>query len=275
MGILKNARKIFNRYQNRFLSLKYRFVDSNTEAEEFLNMVNRQDERNFIQSLMHPIEALKVGCSKRDMISNYIFCFIKDFTNHAEIDDFYVEKFKNYIVERFDKIESIVYEDRDYCIINFIDGENFSFQTFTSVFDDAIEMWPDLLSSERNGRCHNRSLCIAVRINAAKVECVTGVVYPFISGAKYLHSWVEILDDDGNVYCIDNNLNAVMSKDDYYKLMHARPFERIDKNEIFQDRDAVNYFIENSCVETPYIKLYCASRDEGLEKYNEILNEGK
>lgn len=271
MGLLKNSKKIFNRYQNKHLSLKYRFVDSNTKAEKFVEMVDRAKGRNYFQSLIHPVELMRVATTKFDLFSNYIYSFIDDFTNHTEKDNEYIDAFKRYLIERFNEIDNIEYENRDFCTIKLKNGKEICFQTFTSSFDGVLDIWKDLLSSKRKGKCHVRSLSIASHIKAKSVDCVTGTVYPYVSGSKYLHTWVEFQDEKDNVWCIDNNLNVVMLKDNYYKLMHAKPFERISQSQIIEDIDAIYYFNDNNCDKTPYLKLYCSSREEGLERYKEIM----
>lgn len=272
MGILKNTKKIFNRYQNKNLTLEKRFYTPEVKNKKFLEKVKKNFDRSFFEALLHPFETIEVGLAHYDQLTNYIYSFINQFTNHSEYTDEDMSNFKDYLIKRFKEIESIEYKGRDSCTINLKNGKDFYFQTLTSSFDGILDVCPDLLTSKREGKCHKRSIVLTHVINN-DCECVTGTVYPFTTGAKYLHSWVELKDGNGAIYCLDNNLNAVMLKDDYYKLMHAKPFERISQENIVQDANIINYFNEKTCSETPYLKLYCSSREEALEKYRELMDK--
>lgn len=61
-----------------------------------------------------------------------------------------------------------------------------------------------------------------------------------------------------------------MEKSDYYYLMHPRILESISNKTIKEDCDIIDYLSARLTEETPYIKLYCASRDEAIEKYKEL-----
>ena len=79
MGVLKNIKKICNKYQNKHLSLHYRYTVSNDKSNKFVKMVDRAFDRNYFQSLLHPIETVRVATTKFDDFSNYIYCFICEF----------------------------------------------------------------------------------------------------------------------------------------------------------------------------------------------------
>lgn len=274
MGKIKNITKAFNRYQNKFLSLEHRFYTPEVKNKKFLEKVKKNFDRNFFEALLHPLETIEVGLAHYDQLTNYIYSFINQFTNHSEYTDEDISNFKDYLIKRFKEIESIEYKDRDSCTINLKNGKDFYFQTLTSSFDGILDVCPDLLTSKRDGKCHGRSIVLTHVINN-DCECVTGTVYPFTTGARYLHSWVEMKDGKGAIYCLDNNLNAVIGKDDFYFLMHPRVFERISKEQVINDFDMIMYFNQKTCPETPYVKLYCACHDEAVERYGEMVERSK
>lgn len=276
---LKNIQKICKPYTNKKKSLKSRFFTSDLRSGKFIDKFNRVRNRNIVQDLMHPIEFLQCNSAVKN-ISNFtheIVNFIGVFTNHAEYKDEDVEKYKKYLIGKFSKIIDIEYTSRDVCDIILKDEDKITFNTITSTIDGSESSFPDLLTGERQGKCHGRSLLLTRMIDVSKhknvqVSCVTGVVWDLIPETHYMHSWVEMGDDD-NIYCLDNNLNVLIKKTDYYRLQHPQVLQRIDAETIVNDWDKIKILNARSSDETPYLKLYCASRDEALEKYKELKRE--
>jgi len=66
-----------------------------------------------------------------------------------------------------------------------------------------------------------------------------------------------------------------MKKGDYYKIMHPRVIERISDKTLVEDMEIVKYLNDNSSPGNSYLKLYCASRDDGVEMYHKLLKEEK
>lgn len=265
--IIKNRSRIFNKYQNKSLTLRDRFITQDKKSTDFLNEFIEYIERPKYEDLLHPIQTLRCRMTKVDSFSNYITMFINYFTAQNSCNNDKLKNFEKKLLKSHDEIESIEYTDRDKCIIHLKNGSDIKFRTISSAFDFDEEI-PDLLTLDRRGKCHMRSLALA-NIISNECKCVTGTIWTFISRAKWLHSWLE-MDENGKTFCIDNNLNAILSKEDYYKLHHPHVLEIIDQATIDQDIEIINYFNKHTNTETPYIKLYCTSHDEAIEKYIEL-----
>lgn len=271
-GKIKNLTGIFRRYENRYLSLNRRFVLPDDRSDRFIELYKRVCDRSYLDNLLHPIDTFKVGMSKFDFEYGALLSFINFFTCHEEIsDEDVVNKKKLFEAEKY--VDSINYTNRDKCLIKMANGDEIKFKTITSSFNNVLKEFPDLLNFERCGQCHHRSISFTTYISDP-CECVTGVCWSLMAGAKFLHSWVEI-NVDGDIYCLDNNYNLLMKKEDYYKIMHPRVIERISDKDIRKDEKVVKYLCKKSTSKNPYIKLYCASRDEGLEMYNKLLSKEK
>ena len=273
MGKIKNLTKIFNKYQNPLRSLNHRFIYHDLKSNAFLNKYSVYCDRSLEQDYLHPIDTFRVLTTTYDTTTDYINTFINYFTCHNDCNDNALQHIEETILKRSNKIESFDYEDRDHCTIRLKNGRKIYFQTITSSFDNILEDIPDLLSHDRDHKCHTRSLAL-VNIIAQDCSCVTEIIYPLTPKAKWLHSWVEI-DLNGKTYCMDNNKNAVLLKDDYYYLMHAKPMERITQSTIINELDMIKYFNDHTSRETPYIKLYCACHDEAVAKYKKIIGSQK
>ena len=92
-GIVKNLTSVFRRYENKYLSLKKRFITPDKKSDQFIHKYFRVHSRNSIQMLMHPIETMDIAYSKYDMQSDCILMFIKEFTNHNEISSEQIAEF--------------------------------------------------------------------------------------------------------------------------------------------------------------------------------------
>jgi hypothetical protein len=273
-GIVKNLTSVFRRYENRYLPLNCRFVTPDNRSVQFLKNYDVIANRSYLQSLIHPSDTIKMAFLKPDYQSNALIYFINQFTQIETVSDEEIELLVANITNNpQDKIKNIEYEDRDSCTITLSNGREIYFQTITSSFDDVLDICPDLLSDARDRKCHGRSLTLAHYINN-KCRCVTGSVWSATPRAKTLHSWVE-MDVEDAVLCVDNNMNVVMGKADYYYFMHPKVIESISDKNIDEDIPAINYFIAHSSDKNPYIKLYCSSRNEAIELYNKLISKEK
>lgn len=277
---LKNTKKICNPYLNENMSLKKRFFTTDEKSCRYIDKLNRVKGRTFLQNALHPVELVQYSLAKKkmDKLSDEIINFISVFTNYAEYKQEDVDKFKRFLLSQFSELENIKYNSRDICDIQLKNGEKISFQSITSAFDGLESAFPDLLTGERQGKCHGRSLMLTKIFSDSnntfdnKSECVTGVVWNLLPNTRILHSWVE-MELRGMCYCLDNNLNVAMPRDDYYKLHHPQILQRIDAKTIMADWNKIKILNARSSDDTPYLKLYCASRDEALEKYKELKRE--
>lgn len=271
MKVLKSIKNVFYKScKNKDLPIGERFSYPDAKSSKFLIQFKNSMKRNFFQSLIHPVETTIVTSAHYDYLKIDIIHFIKLFTMTSEKTDEVIEDLKNALLKTYKEIKNIKYKDRDSCTINLNNDKDIYFQTITSSFNN-LKDYPDLTTSARDKKCHMRSLFLADRITD-ECYCVTGTIHNFTSRMKFLHSWVEMEHKD-KLYCIDNNWNAILPKEDYYYLQNPKIIQRISQKRIDEDRNAILYLNDRAREETPYIKLYCTSPDEAIEKYNELKKQ--
>lgn len=99
----------------------------------------------------------------------------------------------------------------------------------------------DLASFKRQSKAHQMSVTLARSIPNARV--VTGKVAGLTSKSSYLHSWVETTTSDGKTVVFDYTMNAIMNKNGYYSLRHAKQISAINGADITADIEKVAPFI--------------------------------
>lgn len=83
----------------------------------------------------------------------------------------------------------------------------------------------------RERECHVNSILLSPHIPSEKVDVVTGYVDSINGSRDILHSWIES-QHNGSEYVVDFNLNAIFSKEDYYKIRQAQPLSVISRDEL-------------------------------------------
>ena len=99
---------------------------------------------------------------------------------------------------------------------------------------------------------------------------MTGYIYGYSDKSKFLHSWVESTINDEE-YVIDGTLNAMINKDGYYLMQHAKPITKISDSVL--KSDIKNYVNEMQSIP---LEVYYVFRDEivnDLEKNQSILKK--
>ena len=110
------------------------------------------------------------------------------------------------------------------------------------------------------GKCHSMAMAIAQGLEET-ASVVTGSFYTVTPKARFLHSWVEE-EIDNETYCYDFTFNIALKKEDYYKLFHVIPYEKISAKQLKEDRYTLAKLIAK---DETYAKLYLSSRDEAIE----------
>ena len=89
---------------------------------------------------------------------------------------------------------------------------------------------------------------------------VTGYTYYSTELSKYLHSWNEFKNKQGDEMVFDSTLNAIMNKEGYYLLRHVEPICKIDSKQLADDFE--NYGEYLNIID---IKNYLKYRDKVIE----------
>ena len=271
-NFVSNFMRKFQRYRNPNLSLHDRFIlpeQNNSKMSKDVasylsgNMSLPQSLAYFASNLFTPIDNFTRNMS--------IFAF--NFTLDESADE-YMRRFAEYIVkESSSKIKAIDFEDRNLCVVTMHDGKKYQFERLNEYFEGPV--FEDLTTRDRDSKCHPRSVVLTRRLpKSYDSRCVTGSVWKESSKIRFLHSWVEIVDEDGKEKCIDNNYNMVMDKDLFYLIFHPSIFEKIPKDTIMKDWDKIVDMSEREDG-LEYLKLYCSSRDEAIDLYDKIKTKRK
>jgi transglutaminase-like putative cysteine protease len=64
---------------------------------------------------------------------------------------------------------------------------------------------------------------------------VTGITCSLLERAKYLHSWVETKNEDGQEFCLDVTNNIMMPKEDFYYLFKVKPCSEVTRKQYIED----------------------------------------
>jgi hypothetical protein len=251
----------FNQYKNKHLSLEDRFVNKEnkrmSKESHFYELINKEN--------MSFLDFLKAVClsplSNPFTLENNMLSTIDRFTDES-ISNEEIDGWINYTLEN-NKMDllSITYSDRNK--INFIlFNKTISAEKLSSKYPKIAKFFPEIQKLDtRKGKCHFASIVLAKGLeDSAKV--VTGSVYTTTPSFRFLHSWVEEEIDD-KTYCYDYTFNISMLKEDYYRLLHAKVFEKISWQQIEQDEKSIIKLVATNPI--IYSKLYLTSRDEALK----------
>lgn len=250
----------FNQYKNKRLSLEDRFVNKEnkkmSKESRYYELINKDN--------MSLLDLLKAEClsplSMPFTLENNMLSTIDRFTDES-ISNEEIDGWINYTLEN-NKMDllSVTYSDRNKINFNLF-NKTITVEKLTSKYPKIAKFFPEILKLDtRKGKCHFASMVLAKGLeDSAKV--VTGSVYTTTPSFRFLHSWVEE-EIDEKTYCYDYTLNTSMLKEDYYRLLHAKVFEKISWQQIEQDEKSLIKLVATNPI---YSKLYLTSRDEALK----------
>lgn len=132
---------------------------------------------------------------------------------------------------------------------------------FSSVAPEVKNLFPFIESDKKFGNCYDFAYNISLNLGVPN-QIVTGYIYGYSDKSKFLHSWVESTINDEE-YVIDCTLNAMINKDGYYLMQHAKPITKISDSVLKSD-------IKNhlDVMQTMPMEVYYVFR-------NEIVNDLK
>lgn len=116
-------------------------------------------------------------------------------------------------------------------------------------------MFPFIENNERFGNCYDFAYNISLNLGVSN-QIVTGYIYGYSDKSEFLHSWVETTIKDEE-YVIDGTLNAMINKQGYYLMQHAKPITKIDDSTL--KSDLKNYVNEMQSIP---LEVYYVFRDE-------------
>ncbi len=274
--MLKNFLKVFKRYQNPLLPLKLRYEvpDEITTIRQKLfykSLKNRNLKGYFLY-------ALSAGLVPLNMAKEELIQFIANFTLDSTPDEAmeYLKQKLLYVYKK--KISSIEWQDRKKVEIVF-KGKKMIAKRLNECFSGLAEEHPHILTTERYGQCHWRSIELSQKIQPGeneKVSVVTGSITGFAIDAKILHSWVEIEIEGKPTKVCDFTANVLMDKEDYYQLYSVKPIEKIYSEQIYEDMkifDSLESNPKSFVHKDNFVKLYLSSREECMKKLKKEIQQ--
>ena len=136
----------------------------------------------------------------------------------------------------------------------------------TEVFNGIEEYFPQITTKERKGKCHEYALSL-VTLMADEDKVVTGIASSLVEKTKFLHSWVETSNEEGQEFCIDVTTNVLMPKDDYYYLWHIKPCAEITKKQYIEDLPRLKPIWRIG------VKQYLLNREDALKVADKLSQE--
>lgn len=241
-----------------------RFHKSSEIDAKFINIYKTK-------GLKDAIEYLKdIGATELDMDNYNIKCKISEWTKNALSNDekiqlLYKLKFlEDYVLDV--NIENSEEFNLPQVVIKTSKGIIQAIQ-FSSLIPEVKKKFPFIESEERFGNCYDFAYHISLNLGIAN-EIVTGYIYGYSDKSKFLHSWIEVTIK-GKEYVIDGTLNAIINKQGYYLMQHAKPITKINST-TFRN-DIKNYMVKIQAIPP---EVYFVFRNEiiaDLEKNQNIF----
>lgn len=132
---------------------------------------------------------------------------------------------------------------------------------FSSYKPKVKKIIPNIEEESRFGNCYKYAYYISLGLQIPN-NLTVGYIYGYSDKSKFLHSWVET-DINEEEFVIDATLNAIINKDGYYLMQHAKPINKIN-NQTFRE-DLNNYpMIDNKNIP---LEVYYVFRDEIMKEF--------
>ena len=125
-------------------------------------------------------------------------------------------------------------------IYHYVNGEMDLVYEKLSDYIKSIKYLNELKSYKRYGKCHDRSIELAVSIKNSFL--LTG--YTSYEDIDILHTVVEC-EKDGKTKIIDYTKNLIMDKEEYIGLTNFRVIQRTSREDYLKDRKVINKFLPN------------------------------
>lgn len=165
-------------------------------------------------------------------IRNYLIC--NDIAYHTSNLSFVKKVLFNQLMRKTRIIKRVKpfknkkgYEFLDY------NGNKLEFSLLSKKCPNIYEAYPYLTDFDKRGnKCHPHAICLSQLLSNDEVFVVTGNTETLKAPNGFLHSWIELVADNGKTIVIDFNYNACFNKDDYYKIKKPVVLSRIPKKDI-------------------------------------------
>lgn len=160
--------------------------------------------------------------------------------------------------------------------IMFVSSNEFSFCVKKlSLFEPRIkDKLKDIEIEDRSRKCHPYGVVTALYFDKLKeyeTKLVTGRIYQLTPKAKYLHSWVEIKDNE-NTFVVDPTKNAVYLKDIFYDINHVGEVAILSADEVKRDYDIIKSLTD---YDNYAVKVFYENPERGRMLYKKLVSAGE
>lgn len=241
-----------------------RFEVSQQIDERFVELYNTEGLKSGIDYLR------QIGAKTLDMDHYDIKCKISEWTKNSLSDQEKIEflskltNLKDYVFDV--NIRNNMVFNLPEVIIETNDGiiQAIPFSLF---FPKIKKKFSYIEDNRRFGNCYDFVYHISLHFGFPN-QVVTGYIYGYSDKSMFLHSWIETTIN-GEEYVIDGILNAMINKQGYYFMQHAKPITKIDERQF--RCDIKNYMKQ---IQAIFPEVYFVFRDEiihDLEKNQRIF----
>lgn len=243
-----------------------RFHKSTEIDETFSNFLKKEDYQGALDFLR------SAGAKELDMDSYGLLLAISEYTyENGAYKDF--ESLKKHLLKNEDFIKDVkeVYNEKfksQELIIDTILGPVSVF-TLSKLIPESKKKIEHLEDEDRFGNCYENNKTIALNLGVP-CDLAIGYIYGYTDISEFLHEWVEVTIK-GKEYVIDSIFNALISKDAYYKLLKAKPINKVNSETIKEDIENYLEKIGTFAIE-PYL-IYHDEIIKDLEKNKDIFKK--
>lgn len=241
-----------------------RFHNSQIIDETFSEIFNTEGLKSSIDYLK------SIGATKLDMDNYQIKYRINKWTqndlNEKEKEEFLKEllKLKDYVIDV--KIGENTKFGIPEVAIQTTDGLICAMR-FSTYKPKIKKIIPEIENESRFGNCYKYAYYISLGLPLPN-NLTTGYIYGYSDKSKFLHSWIETTINEEE-YVIDATLNAIINKEGYYLIQHAKPINKINSQTFREDLN--NYpIIDNKNIP---LEVYYVFRDEIIKEFEKRKNE--
>ena len=207
-----------------------RFDKSQEIDETFVDFLSKEDYAGALDYLKN------VGATELDMDSYGLLLTVSEYTyEQGAYKDF--ESLKNHLLKNEDFIKSVNEEYNEKLkvtelIIDTTIGP-VCVIPLSKLIPEAKNRIEHLEDEKRFGNCYENNKIISLNIGKQN-DLVIGYIYGYTDISEFLHIWVEVTIK-GKEYVIDSIFNAVINKDAYYRLLRAKPLNKVSSEVIKED----------------------------------------
>ena len=240
------------------------FKKSQMIDERFTDLCNTEGMKSGINYLR------SIGATKLDLDNYEIKYRISKWTQN-DLTEQEKEAFLNELLELKDYVINVKIEENNIMKIPEVeilttDGPIRAMK-FSAYKPKVKKIIPNIEDESRFGHCYDYAFYLSTGIPLPN-NLVTGYIYGYCDKSNFLHSWIETTINDEE-YVIDATLNAIINKEGYYLMQHAKPLNKISKQTFIEDLNKYPMIYNKNIP----LEVYYVFRDELVRDFEKRNND--